>query len=227
MEKVEDILTHQQKAYDHVKSNILVLAFKPGEIITDSRVAQELGISRTPVRASFYRLENERLLSYEARRGWRAYSLSLEDLNEIFMIKIAVECAIARIAAECEDQELRTELADSLEAMRVAVNADSINDWDIADNQFHEVIFSMASNERARRIIVNLNDQWSRVRIGFVAMQGRINEAVGEHEAIANGILNHQLDEAEESTREHLELVRDTLVDLLTNILLPFASNGF
>jgi DNA-binding GntR family transcriptional regulator len=223
---LETGLTHQQRAYDHVKLKIMNLTYKPGEIITDNWVARELGISRTPVRASFYRLENEGLLLYEPRRGWRVYSLTLEDIEEIFTVKIAVEGATARKAAECEDEELRAELASALEEMRVAVEADSIEAWVSADTQFHEIIFSMAHNERARRIIIKLNDQWHRVRIGFDAMQGRIKEALIEHEAIANGILNRQPDEAEETIREHLEFVRAALVDLLINIVLPFASDG-
>lgn len=92
--------TNQQKAYEHVKDCIMNLSYKPSEIITDSRVAGELDISRTPVRESFYRLENEGLLTYEARRGWRVYSLTLEDIDEIFSVKIAVEREIARAASE-------------------------------------------------------------------------------------------------------------------------------
>lgn len=222
----EAILTHQQKAYEYVKTNIMNLVYKPGEIISDSRVARELEISRTPVRESFYRLENEGLLTYEARRGWRVYSLTLKDINEIFTVKIAVEGVTARKAAECEDEELRAALAAALEEMRAAVEADSIEAWATADIQFHEIIFNMANNERARRIIVNLNDQWHRVRIGFDAVHWRIKEALVEHEAIAQGILNRLPDEAEESIRGHLEYVRESLVNLLINIVLPFAPNG-
>ena len=79
--------TFQHQAYEYVKEQIINLRYKPSQVITDTLVAQELNISRTPVREAFYRLENEGLLINEARRGWRVYSLSIDDIHELFDIK--------------------------------------------------------------------------------------------------------------------------------------------
>ena len=63
------------------------LELKPGAYLTDSQIAAEVNISRTPVREAFYRLEHEGLLVNQARRGWRVYTLSLQDIEQIFDIK--------------------------------------------------------------------------------------------------------------------------------------------
>jgi DNA-binding GntR family transcriptional regulator len=64
-------IIYQQQAYEYIKANILNLTLKPGQYIMDTQIARELNISRTPVREAFHRIENEGLLVYEQRKGWR------------------------------------------------------------------------------------------------------------------------------------------------------------
>lgn len=218
--------TFQEVAYRYVKEKIMQLKFKPGQYITDSQIAQDLNVSRTPVRESFYRLENEGLLVNAARRGWRVYSLSLADVHQIFDIKIAVEGMVARQAAACDDETLREALRGAVADMRTAVAIGSPHDWLQADYKLHDVLFRMVKNERAERIILNLNDQWHRLRIGFAAIQGRIERSTEEHVTFVNAILDHDADRAESAMREHLGLVRQELERLLVHMVLPFVEEG-
>ncbi len=223
----DSTITFQQQAYDFVKTQIMTLRYKPGQVLTDSRVAQDLNISRTPVREAFHRLENEGLLINESpRRGWRVYTLSLEDVHEIFDIKEVVEGLIARQAARCDDAARRDALRDAMKRMRVACETEDLNEWLAADIALHNAIFSMVNNERAQRIVANLNDQWHRVRIGFVAMQGRMVRSTDEHEGIVDAILAGDGDAAEQRMRRHLNAVREELVRLLVNLVLPFVEGG-
>lgn len=222
----ENSATFQQQAYEHVKNKITNLGFKPGEYITDVQIADTLNISRTPVREAFHRLENEGLLNYEARKGWKVYTLSLTDIHEIFDLKISIEGLVANKAAACQDETLREALREALRQMRLAAAADDIEAWLQADIQLHEIIFKMANNERAHRIITNLNNQWHRVRIGFAAMQGRVMRSVAEHERFVENILNGDGEAAEQHMRQHLNQVREELVRLLVNMVLPFVENG-
>jgi DNA-binding GntR family transcriptional regulator len=84
----------------------------------------------------------------------------------------------------------------------------------------------MAGNERARRIITNLNDQWHRVRIGFVALQGRTRHSADEHRLFVESILAGDGEQAEQRMRTHLNQVRDELVHLLVTVVLPFVEEG-
>lgn len=219
-------VTHQQRAYDYVKNQIVTLGYRPGQFINDTQIAAELEISRTPVREAFHRLENEGLLVNEARRGWRVYSLSLEDIHEIFDVKEVVEGMIARRAAQCDDAALREKLQQAVEQMCAASEAGDSEAWLQADFALHEVLFEMVNNERAYRIVTNLNDQWHRVRIGYVAMQARMRESSVEHKTFVAAILEGDPERAEHLMREHLNKVRQELVRLLVNIVLPFVENG-
>ncbi|NWF71219.1 MAG: GntR family transcriptional regulator [Chloroflexi bacterium] len=216
----------QEMAYRNVKEQILQLRLKPGQYVTDTQIAQDLNISRTPVREAFYRLENEGLLVNAARRGWHVYSLSLDDIHHIFDLKIAIEGLIARQAAACQVEALREQLRVAVHDMHGAVAAHSPHDWLNADYKLHDTLFRMVGNKRAERIVLNLNDQWHRLRIGFAALEGRIERSAQEHQLFVDAILAGDAERAEKAMRDHLNQVRAELVRLLVNMVLPFVDEG-
>lgn len=218
--------TLQEQAYQFIKSKIVNLGFKPGEYITDLQIAESLDISRTPVREAFRILEREGLLIYEAKRGWKVYSLTLDDIKEIFEIKINLESLLSKKAAQCNDAVLRKKLKETIDAMKRAAAKEDVNSWVDLDQDLHRLIFLMAGNQRAMNYIENLNDQWNRLRVGFSARTGRISKSILEHEALVSAILEGDSEKAEKATIDHLTLVRDELTSLLINMVLPYAKNG-
>jgi GntR family transcriptional regulator, rspAB operon transcriptional repressor len=218
--------TYQQQAYDFVKAEIMNLHYKPGQHISDTDVAESLNISRTPVREAFHRLENEGLLINQSRRSWRVYALSLADIHHIFDIKEVVEGMVARKAADCQDETLRAVLRGTLAKMREAAEANDPDSWLEADFKLHDTLFDMAGNERAGRIINNLNDQWHRVRVGYVTMQLRIKQSTQEHTEFVESILAGDGEAAEQQLRSHLNAVREELARLLSALVLPFVEEG-
>lgn len=218
--------TLQQRAYEYLKRRIMNRTLKPGEYFTDSQVTNELHISRTPVRNALHRLEHEGFLINQAGRGWKVYSLSLEDIQEVFDIKVELEGMIARRAAACEDEKKRTTLRNAMRRLKGATAANDHEAWRKADMELHRRIFAMCANERASRIINDLNDQWYRVRIGLIAIEGRMQRSLREHEAFVESILAGDGDGAEREMRQHLNNLREELVRVLVNLVLPFALNG-
>jgi DNA-binding GntR family transcriptional regulator len=223
----KEAITYQQQSYDYVRDQIINLGFKPGETITDAQIAEELNISRTPVREAFQRLEKEGLLVNEARHGWQVYKLDIEDIHEIFDLKIAVEGMLIRKAALCKDESLRKDLKDALAEMRNAVEAQDADYWLRTDFHLHNILLMMANNERAEKIVNNLNDQWHRLRLGFVAMQGMTGKSIKEHEQFVLSVLAQDPDGAETQMRAHLSRVRDDLIHLVVKVLMPYNDRGF
>lgn len=223
----EESITYQKQAYDYVREQIINLGLKPGEYITDTQIAGQLSVSRTPVREAFQRLEKEGLLINEARKGWQVYSMTLEDIYEIFELKSAIEGMIVRKAAECDDEDLKHDLSEAMTYMKQAAEANDREEWLQADIHLHNTLLLMADNVRAERIIATLNDQWHRLRLGYDAMQGRTTRSIKEHEAFVNSVLVGDADAAEHHLGVHLERVRDDLVNLATKVLLPYTGRGF
>lgn len=220
-------VTYQKQAYDFVRDQIINLGLKPGEYVTDAQIAGQLKISRTPVREAFQRLEKEGLLVNEARKGWQVYSLTLEDIYEIFELKSAIEGMMVRKAADCSDEVLRRDLSEALNYMKQAAEANEREEWLQADIHLHNTLLLMADNVRAERIIANLNDQWHRLRLGYDAVQGRTTKSIREHEAFVTSVLAGEADTAEQHMRAHLARVRDDLIQLVTKVLLPYTGRGF
>lgn len=218
--------TLQQQAYEYVKRRIMNRSLKPGQYFTDSQISNELNNSRTPVRDALRRLEHEGFLTSHTGKGWKVYSLSLEDIQEIFDIKVELEGMIARQAAACNDEKKRTALRKAVKRLKEATAADDPEAWREADMELHHRIFAMCANDRASRIINDLNDQWYRLRIGLIAIQGRMQRSLLEHEAFVGSILASDAHNAEEYMRSHLNNLRQELVRLLVNLVLPFAQNG-
>jgi GntR family transcriptional regulator, rspAB operon transcriptional repressor len=221
-------MSYQEQAYLHVKTRILQMHYKPNEYISDRQIAEELKISRTPVRDAFTRLECEGLLvNEEDRRGWRVYTLTLQDIQEIFDIKKAIEGMIVVKAAACADEALRAELRSALADMQAASERADTQAWLQSDAHLHETLARMADNNRAQRVVEMLNAQWHRIRLGFTATRGRMsNRAYDEHAAFVSAVLAGDAAEAEHQLEIHMNRVHAELVDLLVNMVMPYAQNG-
>lgn len=220
------ISTQHEIAYDYIKTQILNLHFKPGQYLMDSKIASELEISRTPVREAFLRLKSEGLLEYESYKGWRVYLLTLDDLQEIFDLSAAIEGMVVRKAASCQNAELRQSLEVAFQTLCSLSGNGNAEAWIEADTQFHSILCQMAKSKRAFIFYNSLNEQWHRLRIGFMLIQGRIDRTTTEYRAIIDCVFSGNGEQAEKLSREHLANVHSELVQLLVNFVLPFVENG-
>ena len=223
--KPETNATYQQQAYDYVKDQITGLKLKPGQTLTDSQVAAALNISRTPVREALRRLEQEGLLVNDSRRGWKIYSLSLDDLRQIFEIKQLLEGLIVEQAAACQDPGLRRALQTNLHQMQSAASAGDYEAWRQADAALHRTLQQMSNNRRACAALQSLDDQWFRLRAGYIALEGRMQRSAGEHAAIVASILEGNASGASEKMRAHVRTVYHDLVDTL-RVVMPFVQGN-
>jgi DNA-binding GntR family transcriptional regulator len=218
--------TYKQQVYDYVWKRIISMEYRPGDFITDSQVANELKISRTPAREAFQRLENEGFLIPEARRGWRIYSLTIKDIEDIFDLKCEIEGLVARKAALDRSEERHLMLQNYLLQMREACVNDDVTRWMEMDSLIHHLLYMMAQNERAEKIIKHLNDQWHRMRRGFINLRGRLDLATDEHEKIIMAVIDGDAEGAELAMQSHLNSVRQGLMRVLVTMILPYAKDG-
>ena len=220
--------TVEQQVYEHIKGQIMQLEYKPGQMINDLEVAKLMGVSRTPVRDAFRKLEYEGLLHNQPRHGWEVSPLLLEDIREIFLIKEMLQGMLARQAAGCHDERLRAELGAVLKEMRSSINISGEAWWGNAHIRFHELLYEMSEfpNGRTKATLEMLNDQWRRVRRGLFTIEGYRIRELRDHQEIGQAILQNDPERAEQLTRAHLVRVRDELLQLLENLVFPFATHG-
>lgn len=214
----------QEKAYQFVRTGILDHTLKPGHDLQDTTIAAELGISRTPVREALRRLEKEGLVVHSPRRGWEIFTLGVDDVAQIFEIKEVLEGMMARRAAERLTPDVAQALSTALADMEEAARCGDRQAWFAADVRLHEVLQKASGNERAAEIIVTLNAQWHRLRVGLVAIQARTEQSTLEHRAIVERVLAGDGAGADRLMQQHLRTLGGYLIDLLTNIVLPLGS---
>jgi DNA-binding GntR family transcriptional regulator len=212
-----------EDAYERIRELILTMRIKPGQSLSENRLAGELGMSRTPVREALNRLEQEGLIISSGRRK-RVFVPTIREIEDIFDLKIAIESAAAGWAAARAGERDKEQLAEVVESMsRVAASRptgdadleDWHHEWLALDIRYHEILFAMTGNTRAKQITDTLNAYWHRLRLGILAIEDRIEKAEGEHRAIADAVLAGDGDRAAELMRDHLRALKTMLVGIM------------
>ena len=199
--------------YQEIKDAILTGVLRPMERITEARVAERLGLSRTPIREAFGRLAAEGLIVVLPQRGSFVSQLSLDHILEIYQIRMPLECMAARIAAETIEDAQLEELARIVEteagrdATRRAAESLSVS------ARFHEIIVSCTRNRRLAALLIDLQSQVHRARILWPSTLGRLSDTWREHEEIIAALRARDADETERLMRKHLERARASTME--------------
>ena len=212
-----------EEAYSLILQEIVNGTLKPGEVVTEVFLAEKYGISRTPVREALNRFQCEGLIN-TSNRTKRIYSLTGHDIEEIFEMKELIEGNVAKEAAEKLTVHQSEDLRQIIKRMKKlsatspeneSEEKELLDNWLILDRQFHELIFTAAGNKRAQQYILKLNLQWHRLKVGLIAIEGRIGKAILEHEAIAMAILEKKPEKARNTMVEHLDDLKNVILKLM------------
>ena len=137
-----------EDAADRIREQILSGGFSPGEHLVEAKIADQLAISRGPVREAFKLLRAEGLLKEEPRRGTFVVSLSADDVREIYGLRAALEGRAARMLARSGDAAALNRLqalADDIDAAVAAGDAAAVSRADLA---FHQGLCQLCGNSR-------------------------------------------------------------------------------
>ena len=178
---------------------------KPGERLMEIPLAEELGVSRTPIREAIRKLELEGFVVMVPRRGTYVANISLKDITQVFEIRSALEELAAGLAAERITEEEIVEIGDHME------NKD-MESVVAADVEFHEVLYRASRNERLADIVHNLREQTYRFRSFSMNQPGRLRKTWEEHRQLVEAIASHNATQARKLARIHMEHSEQTLL---------------
>jgi DNA-binding GntR family transcriptional regulator len=211
LEKVTTPISLKDQAYLAIKRAILSLKLEPGEALVESELAQQLGISKTPVRTALHELEREGLVTKVLYKGTYVTQVTLRDIQEIFQLRAVLEGLAARLAAPAFDE---TELAQAREVLRLMEAALNMQEKDLASQygkQFHDLILQEADNHRLQLIVHNLDDHLQRFRLLSDQISGRLQKSLTEHKGVLEALEQRDPDLAEQRIKEHLHSVLEGL----------------
>jgi DNA-binding GntR family transcriptional regulator len=195
--------------YEELKSAIVDLRLAPGNPLREATLADQLGVSKTPIREALTRLEQEGLVETTSFKGAVVTGYSRQDLLEIYELRELLENAAARTAAESMADADRDRL-DRIcrESRKLKKNHDAAGLAALI-SAFDDVLFEQVRNSRIRALIENLRAHLTRIGHLTAEIPGRIEASVDEHEKIVQAIAARDPELAERQMREHIRSVRD------------------
>lgn len=196
-------LTGSERAYAFLKRMILTGEMPPGLMVNESAIAEDLQMSRTPVREALRRLQQEHLIQNTPFVGMQVVKLSGRELSDIFTVRLCIELFSIETAlsAHAVDADPLREVVARQEEALVSSR------WDEAIElgwEFHIGIVSMADNGVLVNIYQNLADQLKVSALPSMKHEWAWRRAISEHSAIVEALANQDAGKCSEMTRLHL-----------------------
>jgi DNA-binding GntR family transcriptional regulator len=198
------------QVYENVKQDIAEFRLIPGDRFTENELSLRLKVSRTPVRQSLYRLQQEGYVEVLFRSGWRVLPFDFDKFEQLYDLRILLESSA--VAQLCDATAVRTkkgqELLDSLIAIWLVAPQDRSDDtvqvsqW---DEQFHCALVEAAGNMEIARVHKEVTDRIRIIRRLDFTKQARIDATYEEHAKILKAIQRKRSDQATLLLRAHIE----------------------
>jgi DNA-binding GntR family transcriptional regulator len=204
-----------EDAADRIREQILAGGFRQGEHLVEAKIAEQLNISRGPVREAFKLLRAEGLLNEEPRRGTFVVSLSADDVREIYGLRAALEGRAARLIARAHDpatiEQLRT-LADAIDTAVATGDAAAVSRADLA---FHEGLCELCGNSR----ILEVFDRYVPTLRALLRLDERVlrslDEVSNQHRPFVEAIEAGEEETAARLLAEHAEHAGDLIAGVV------------
>lgn len=202
--------------YDDLKRQILTMELDPDEDLDEVTLSEQYGLSRTPVREIFRRLEGEGYIDIRANRGARVIPMNHDTLRHFFLVAPMVYAAIGRLAVQNFKPKQLADLTDTQERFR---RASTVNDplaMVLENNRFHEIIGEMSGNVYLKASLGRLLIDHARIGHTFFRpkngdMRDRLELAVGHHDGFISAFAAHDEDTVVDLVFEHWELSRENM----------------
>jgi DNA-binding GntR family transcriptional regulator len=201
--------TVSEQVYNKIKTAILIGEFAPGERIIQENITQQLNVSRTPVREALQRLSSEGLVTIRPFYGAQVFNLSIQNLQEIYDIRILIECYAARKSCHLlEDADI-----DELEAMNNMIRdkKNSISDCMAYDRAFHQSICFASLSDYIIHILQGIWDKCDPYKSLYFTSPENLVYMIEEHDQVISSLRRRDEDAVAEAIRQHLEDVVDKI----------------
>ncbi len=215
------------RAYAHIREQIVSFALQPGEILSESTLSRALEMSRTPVREALRRLQGEGLVTLDIRFGARVADVSVDDVDHAYRVLEVLEGLAARLAAENHSDQTLAELESTGKRLVAAQSAGDLIAWADADVELHRQIWAIAGNSILLRQLESIYPLIERIRhihLREEINQSRLVQETQQHLAVITAIQERDGGTAEHLMRDLFHRARVDNVRLLRTWIAPLRS---
>ncbi len=197
------------QVFEQLESQILCGQYARGEVLTELKLCEAMGVSRTPIREALRRLQQEHLLE-DTGKGLKVLGITKADLGDIMEVRLRIEgLAAARAASRITDEELKKlqETVDLQEFYLTKKDSDHIK---AMDSKFHELIYLYSGSTVFYDTLTPLHNKAQRYRKVSVENRSRAKDSVQEHRAIYEALAARNSELAAQKMLEHTMNAKDT-----------------
>jgi DNA-binding GntR family transcriptional regulator len=197
-----------ERAYELTKELVLTGALPGGHLFSEGEIAERLGVSRTPVREAFLRLQAEDLLTLIPKRGAVVVPVAPDEAEDVLDAREAIESAAVRRLVRRPDRiaEVAASLRDVVEVQRRHYAAGDVDAFAEADELFHRTIVDAGRNALTRRFYASLADRQRRMSIHALGPDpARIPVVLHQHEELVSLVESRDPDAFTSALRAHLD----------------------
>jgi len=197
-----------QIAYERLKNAIKLAELQPGDLLSEGRIAKDLGISRTPVREAIRRLAQEGLLQVIPGRAIAVAAPSIQDVLDGLHIRELLEPELVRLATESLPKKALKLLQETTEKMEEAAQEGDRTAWSKADTVWHELLSNYCPNQLLGKLVLE-----ARNRVVGIVFQDNyyapyLVQGTQEHREIVDAISAQDGQRAENLMRDHIQEAR-------------------
>ena len=204
------------QVYEAIKKDIVSLKYPPGSYLKERELAENLGVSRTPVREAIQRLSQEFWIISGDGKKMQVRPVTAADVREIIQIRNIIEfSAIDWLVTEGEPRVVAGQLDSILNEMKKTTEQYVFTNLDLSS---HSLIIKSMQNERLIRFWATIQEEV--IRMGLMALRGeyRFKEVIQEHEILVNALWKKDPEEVKASMKDHLE---KSFASLLAHLDIP------
>jgi len=199
-----------QKAYEMIRARIVNLDLPPGIILDESRLQVDLGLGRTPIREALLRLSLEKLVTIVPRRGIFVNDIGIEDLQQIFEVRIVLEGLAARLAAQRGSEAHWKKIDQVLSRLDKNIDNDNTELLSI-DETCHLILYDAANNEILRDSLTTLYALSRRLWIFLAVSTEDTCSWLMEHAAVLEALRNKDATRAASLIEHHIQSFQEQI----------------
>ncbi|MCX7708641.1 MAG: GntR family transcriptional regulator [Clostridia bacterium] len=200
------------KVFQQLQNDILNGKYQPGESLVETKLSEELGVSRTPIREAIRQLELEGLVQSFPNKGVIVTGISAQDIEDIYTIRMMIEGLAARWAAEKITPEELEELKEAVDLEEFYTSKNDTDHLLLFDSRFHESIFKASKSRPLMHTLSTFHHYVQRARNISFGSPGRAQKVLDEHKAILQAIMDRDPERAERLTIEHVRNASQNLM---------------
>jgi DNA-binding GntR family transcriptional regulator len=212
MERLAQTASVNARVLSSLRAAVITGELVPGSLYSVQTLADQLGVSRTPVREALIKLAQQGMVRFERNRGVRVLQTSLHDLEEVFALRLLLEVPATRRACGQIDEAGRRELRRLFQAMERAARADDeYRMWE-HDRRFHLVLLQASGNLRLAGFVDGLRDMVLRRGVSTAGLSRSLDDIVTEHAKVLAHIESGDVEGAAEAMRAHILRTAELLI---------------